>query len=127
MRALVVDDEASMRLVLRLKLETMGWDVDEACSGDEALARWREAPPDSVVVDYLMPGRTGLDVGETLRAEGYAGPILLYSAYLTPQLKQDAEAAGLVPVSKVQFSELAELLQRAAGAGAPDALNPERR
>lgn len=116
MRALIADDETTMRLVLRLKLETMGWVVDEASSGEEALGLAREAPYDTVVLDYLMPGHTGLDVGRELRREGYVGTILLYSAYLTPALEREALAAGLIPVSKTQFSELVERLQGAAEA-----------
>jgi CheY-like chemotaxis protein len=114
MRVLVVDDEATVRVVLRIKLETMGWCVDEARSGDEALARCRKAPPDAVVLDHRMRGRTGLDVAKVLREEGYAGTILLYSAYVTPSLQADARAAGLVAVPKTQFADVVQLLQRAA-------------
>ncbi|MBW2314333.1 MAG: sigma-54-dependent Fis family transcriptional regulator [Deltaproteobacteria bacterium] len=60
-RILVVDDERSVQESLRMlfKLEC---DVDVASNADEALARVAAAPPDLILLDLVMPGRSGLDV-----------------------------------------------------------------
>jgi CheY-like chemotaxis protein len=122
MRVLVVDDEAAVRVVLRIKLETMGWVVDEAGSADDALARCRQSSPDAVVLDQRMSALTGLEVAKLLRGEGYNGRILLYSAYLTPALESEARTVGIVAVAKTEVSELVDLLKgtvEPGEAGAP--------
>lgn len=112
-RLLVVDDNSGVRLVLRTKLETMGWYVDEAESGEEALEQYRAAAPDMVILDQRMPGLSGLDVAKELRALGFTGCIIIYSAYLTPQLEADAHLSGLVTIAKTDFSELVTVLRQA--------------
>ena len=112
-RLLVVDDNTGVRLVLRTKLEIMGWIVDEAESGDQALERYRSSMPDMVILDQRMPGRSGLEVALELRAEGFTGCIIIYSAYLTPDLEAEAHAATLVTVAKTDFSELVTVLRQA--------------
>jgi CheY-like chemotaxis protein len=63
-RALVIDDEPGVRLFVRRVLERHGWEVHEACDGDEGLARLVHAvdPPDYSLVlsDIRMPGVDGL-------------------------------------------------------------------
>lgn len=112
-RLLVVDDNTGVRLVLRTKLETMGWNVDEAGSGDEALAQYRATVPDIVILDQRMPGRSGLDVAKELRALGFSGCIIIYSAYLRPQLEADAHSSSVVTVANTGFSELVTVLRQA--------------
>ncbi len=112
-RLLVVDDNTGVRLVLRAKLEMMGWNVDEAGSGDEALARYRAAVPDMVILDQRMPGRSGLEVAKELRTLGFNGCIIIYSAYLTPELEADAHSSGLITIAKTDFSELVTVLRQA--------------
>lgn len=60
-RALVVDDEPSLRMVLRRFLERRGWRVDEALDGAHALELLAsgDAEPDAVIVDLNMPGMAG--------------------------------------------------------------------
>lgn len=112
-RLLVVDDNIGVRLVLRTKLETMGWSVDEAESGDKALEQYRNTLPDIVILDQRMPGRSGLEVAKEMRALGFEGCIILYSAYLTAELEADAHSSRLVTVAKTDFSELVTVLRRA--------------
>ncbi len=71
---LVVDDDANARLVMRAALRKAGYDVVLAEGGEDALARYREAPPDLVMLDVEMPGLDGHQVCAALRAE--AGPLL---------------------------------------------------
>jgi diguanylate cyclase (GGDEF)-like protein/PAS domain S-box-containing protein len=71
---LVVDDDANARLVMRAALRKAGYDVVLAESGEDALARYRQAPTDLVMLDVEMPGLDGHQVCAALRAE--AGPLL---------------------------------------------------
>jgi two-component system response regulator AtoC len=60
-RLLVVDDEVSVQESLRMLFKTE-LDVDVASNADEALARAAAAPPDLILLDLVMPGRSGLEV-----------------------------------------------------------------
>ena len=74
---LVVDDEDPIREIARRYLEEAGFAVVEAADGDDALARFRSAAPDLVVLDIMMPGIDGLEVLRRLRAESDVYIILL--------------------------------------------------
>ena len=73
MNALIVDDSRTMRVVLRRILEERGFAVREAADGSEALASVDADAPDLVLLDWNMPGMTGLEVVQAL-AEHPARP-----------------------------------------------------
>jgi CheY-like chemotaxis protein len=81
-RALVVDDDAALRLRLRGLLEQGGWEVDEAGDGREALGRLAGAKPGLILLDLLMPGMDGFEfLGELQRQEGGGSvPVLILTA-----------------------------------------------
>lgn len=64
---LVVEDEAPLLTLLRYNLEKQGFQVDEAADGQEALMRVAEAPPDLVLLDWMLPALSGLEVCRQLR------------------------------------------------------------
>jgi signal transduction histidine kinase/ActR/RegA family two-component response regulator len=66
-RILVVDDIADNTGMLSSLLEPLGFDVDTARSGDEALARMRERRPDLVLMDLVMPGMNGFEAVTEIR------------------------------------------------------------
>jgi len=64
---LVVEDEAPLLTLLRYNLEKQGFRVEEATDGQEALMRVAEAPPDLVLLDWMLPALSGLEVCRQLR------------------------------------------------------------
>ncbi len=68
-RVLVVDDAADVRGLARSSLTAVGFDVQEAGSGEEALTLARQFGPDCVVLDVNLPGVSGLEVCRLLRAD----------------------------------------------------------
>jgi len=103
-RVLVVDDQATSRQILSLLLKTWGMEAIEAKNGPEALARVAEAnrmgqPFHAVLLDWRMPGMSGLAVAVELRAQEKANglttplPILMVTAYNQQTLLQQPEAA----------------------------------
>jgi DNA-binding response OmpR family regulator len=66
---LICDNEEPLRALVRASLDGDGHELLEARDGDEALALAREARPDLIVLDMMMPGRTGIDVLRDLRAD----------------------------------------------------------
>ncbi len=71
---LVVDDDAHARLIMHAALRKSGYVVQQADSGESALAQFRAEPCDMVMLDVDMPGLGGYEVCAILRAE--AGPLL---------------------------------------------------
>lgn len=81
LRILVADDAPEIRDLIAATLEDT-YDIELAADGTEALALARFEPPDLVVLDVMMPGLTGFDVCEQLRAESKTAtlPVLFLSA-----------------------------------------------
>jgi chemotaxis response regulator CheB len=72
--------------------------------------------PDVVVLDHSLPGITGIDAAKVLLRNNFERPIVIFSAYLTPELKQTCRELGLQAVDKISMEELVvtcyELLER---------------
>ena len=109
-RILVVEDDDDMRHTLWVLLEQRKWVVEEAPDGETALARWSKNQPEIVVLDQRLPDMPGIEVARRLRQEGYEGHMLLYSAYLNPELEAEAESLGVHSLRKADFDELFETL-----------------
>jgi two-component system, OmpR family, response regulator len=80
MRALVVEDEVKMAALIRRGLVEEGYAADVARTGEEALWMARATPYDAIVLDVMLPGRTGLEVCRSLRESGVWSPILMLTA-----------------------------------------------
>jgi CheY-like chemotaxis protein len=103
---LVVDDEQGFRDLLRMRFAQDGWIVLEASTMAEAFPICRQMQPDVLVLDHSMPGLTGIEAGRILVRDGFGAPIVLFSAYLTPELREDCRALGLHAVDKINWEEL---------------------
>jgi two-component system OmpR family response regulator len=75
-RVLVVDDDSDVVQLLAVSLKFVGFEVDTAADGPEALTRAREGRPDAVLLELAMPGMDGLTVLRSLRAAGVEAPVL---------------------------------------------------
>jgi two-component system, OmpR family, phosphate regulon response regulator PhoB len=67
-RIFIVEDEEPLTMLLRYNLEAEGYDVDSATRGDEADMRLKERVPDLVVLDWMLPGLSGIELCRRLRA-----------------------------------------------------------
>jgi CheY-like chemotaxis protein len=114
LKVLVVDDESNMRLLIRMILESAGYEVVEAAHGAAALERMKESQVDLVVTDLMMPVMTGRELVERLRADpGTASiPIVVVSA----SLSSVATAADAVLAKPIEPSALLEAASSLAGA-----------
>jgi two-component system OmpR family response regulator len=77
---LVVDDEAVLAEMMSMALRYEGWAVTTAADGTAALAAAREARPDAVVLDVMLPDMSGLEVLRRLREHEPELPVLLLTA-----------------------------------------------
>jgi len=78
-RVLVVDDEPQILRALETTLRGAGYDVQAARTGEEALTLAATRPPDAVVLDLVLPGKSGVEVSRELRTWMQA-PIVILSA-----------------------------------------------
>ena len=90
---LVVEDEAPIVELLRYNLETSGYSVSVATDGDEALERVAEEPPDAVLLDWMLPRKSGIEVCRQLRAK--AGTRMLPIILLTARGEEADRIRGL--------------------------------
>jgi len=68
MNILIADDEFTTRMMVQVSLENWGYDVLDACDGEEALAKYQQGEaPRIVILDWEMPGTDGLEVCQRLK------------------------------------------------------------
>src|SRR5205809_79424 len=79
-RILVVEDEDTMVAGLDYALKREGYDVSIARDGESALASLRSSAPDLMLLDVMLPRRSGFDVLAALRREGRGVPVILLTA-----------------------------------------------
>ncbi len=81
-RILIVEDEEPLSLLLRYNLETEGYQVETVARGDDADTRLRESTPDLVVLDWMLPGLSGIELCRRLRTrpETKSLPIIMLTA-----------------------------------------------
>src|SRR5688572_684931 len=111
---LVADDNRANREALAALLEVAGHDVVRAADGREALERAREAKPELVISDVLMPMMDGYELARRLKAEpATAGSaIIFYTAYFGGHDAQALAQAHGVGRVLVKPSENAEILRQ---------------
>ena len=91
---MIADDEPSNRKILEQELVHKGFAVDTASGGKEALAKIESAPPDLVILDYMMPDLSGLEVLKEIRNKGNDTPVILITAYGSVERAVEVMKAG---------------------------------
>ena len=115
-KVLVCDNEEALRSLVKEALELNDYEILEACDGDESVDLARACDPDLIVLDMMMPGRTGLDVLSELRAEERFAelPVIMLTARAQAQDRQAAVDAGVSRFLPKPFSplELASIVEQ---------------
>jgi two-component system KDP operon response regulator KdpE len=121
---LVVDDEEQIRRALKSILSTRGYVLDMAATGQEALLKAIDTPPDLVVLDLALPDRSGIEVCRELRT-WMSAPILVLSVRANEADKIEALDEGADDYLTKPFSagellaRIRALLRRAASLTSP--------
>jgi DNA-binding response OmpR family regulator len=114
-RVLVVEDDVSITLGLRINLEAEGYVVLEAEDGERGLELARQDLPDIVILDVMLPKMNGFQVLQAIRGEGLTMPIIILSARSAEMDKVTGLELGAEDYVAKPFS-LAELLARVRAA-----------
>jgi two-component system, OmpR family, phosphate regulon response regulator PhoB len=119
-KILLADDQEELRLLLQAILEDGDYELLQAQSGPEALALTRQEKPALVVMDWMMPGMSGVDVAKALKMDPETGeiPIILLTARNRAEDRRAGFAAGVSEYISKPFSplELIETVERLLGA-----------
>jgi signal transduction histidine kinase len=109
----IADDEPNLRMLARITLDDPEYRILEAEDGSTALALARSEKPDLLVLDWMMPGLTGIEVAHTLRQDAQTStiPIIMLTAKGQDTDKAQGRAAGVNAYLVKPFSPL-ELLQK---------------
>ncbi len=103
---LLVEDEVNITEAMRFLLSREGWQVTTHSDGATAMKVIREQEPDLVVLDYMLPGRSGLEILQDLRSEPEFNdlPVLMLTAKGQQRDREQAERAGVSRFMTKPFS-----------------------
>jgi DNA-binding NtrC family response regulator len=116
-RVLLVDDDEPSRLSVARDIASLGFKVDQACDGQDALDKLEALLPNIVVTDLMMPRMDGFDLMRTLKQLGKMPPVIVLSAFgnTDTAVRTVHEFGAFWFLEKpIQFGALQLLLERAA-------------
>jgi len=94
-KVLIADDASFMRQMIREIIEPEGWEVvGEASDGVEVVEKFKKLRPDVVMMDIVMPKRSGIDAVKAIKAEDASARVVMCSALGQEALVTEAMQAG---------------------------------
>lgn len=118
-RVLVADDDPVILRLIEVNLGLEGFEVETATRGEDALAKAKEASPDVILLDVMMPGMTGWEVARQLKEDGETSqiPVVFLSARTQEEDRRRGVALGVSAYVSKPFDpiELVETIRRLAG------------
>ena len=125
-RILVVEDDTDLALLLTYNLEAEGYIAERAHCGDDAELRLAESPPDLVILDWMLPGVTGIEICARLRArnETRSLPVIMLTARGDEAERMRGFSAGADDYVVKPFS-VAELMAARAPSVTDTPVRPE--
>jgi DNA-binding response OmpR family regulator len=129
MTILIVEDDADIGSLLRRGFASESYDVELVADGEQALKAANGAALEAIILDVMLPGRSGIEVCKALRAGGQTAPIIMLSARSSVNERTEGLLAGADDyiVKPFAFEELlarvkVQALRRSSGDGEPRTL-----
>jgi len=107
-----VDDEPDFVEMIKLRLESSGYDVITASDGKGALEKIKDEKPDAVLLDIMMPGLNGLQVLKKIRKRDKNLPVFIVTAFSNEErfnLAEKLDASGFIVKTNDLKEELANI------------------
>ena len=98
-KILIVEDEPNMVMGLTDNFELEGYEVISASDGEAGLNKAVQEKPDLLILDIMMPKKSGLDVCKELRAKGYTMPVVMLTARGRRLTKSSASSSAPTTMS----------------------------
>jgi len=126
-KILIVDDEQDILDILSFNLTTEGYIVTTATNGNDAIEFAKKTAPDLIILDMMMPGKTGIEVCDILRSNSaFAGTLIVFLTAINDEnteiksLEAGADDYLTKPISpKVLISKINALFRRVKIEGSP--------
>jgi CheY-like chemotaxis protein len=114
-RVLVVDDQRVVRQYLQFVLQRAGYDVVLASDGEQGIQALAARGVDLVLTDLKMPGMDGFDVLRYVRQSPRPVPVVLMTAYGSPEMAEEARRLGAFAylAKPFEFESLRQILRQA--------------
>lgn len=105
-KVLLIEDEPNITEAIRFLLTREGWQVETHAEGEDAVQRILSAQPDLVILDVMLPGKSGMDILRELREheDMQAMPVLMLTARGQLRDREMAEKAGVSRFMTKPFS-----------------------
>ena len=103
----IVDDDTAVRLALGSLIRSLGWQALMYESAEEFLASGQAAHTACLISDIRMPGMSGIEMHERLRAQGHAPATIFITAYPTPSLQAKALNNGALALLQKPYDPAA--------------------
>ena len=112
---LIVDDEPKIRAMLADCLLEEGLSIDTAGSGEEALAKIAQAPPDAILLDVKMKGMSGLELLRRVRTSQPRLAVLIITGFDDERLEEEAGQLGVLGIIRkpLLLAEVRQILREA--------------
>jgi len=118
-KILIAEDEEPLRELYKMKFEFVGFQVILAQDGEEALEKTRKEKPDVVLLDIMMPKKSGMDTLEELKKDSKTKdtPVIMLTALFQEAVKNEALSIGAsayLVKSQVMAQDMVKLVKDAA-------------
>jgi DNA-binding response OmpR family regulator len=124
MKLLVIDDLEAVGMIVAEIAAQGGWQSMHCTQADDIVKLIRKEKIDIILMDYFMPGRSGLDLTTQIRAEGLQLPVIFFSGMASQIDRVKAAALGVVRILEKPLS-IKELRKALADAGKDLEAKPE--
>jgi len=115
-KILLAEDEEPLRELYRMRFEVEDFDVIFAKDGEEALLRTRQEKPDVILLDIMMPKKSGMEVLKELKGDPSTSniPVIMLTVLSNEKIKQEALELGAEYLVKVQVQpkEVVDFIKR---------------
>ncbi|MFP4458225.1 MAG: response regulator [Candidatus Zixiibacteriota bacterium] len=102
-KILAVDDDSHIRDIIFVYLDSLGYEVDIAVSGEEALELFDENEYDLVITDIKMPGMSGVDLADEIFKRDFEGGIIFMTGFLGEYSEEMVLSLGIDAYLKKPF------------------------
>ena len=116
MKLLVIDDQEPVSLIVAEVAAQCGWSTANTTDSTDALNMVREEKIDVLLLDYVMPGKNGMEVIEELRNNGVRIPVILFSAFSDQIDRDKAQLLNVLSIlsKPIRIGDLRKALSEAA-------------
>jgi DNA-binding response OmpR family regulator len=117
MKIHVVEDETALLRAITMALTKAGHAVSSSTDGGAAFGEIKKAKPEVVIMDLLLPGKNGMEVIKEIRADGFAGVIIVFTNFDPKDIDRDdivkLKISDVLVKSSISLSQLIDAINKA--------------